>query len=251
MTWKDLTVRQYQDIQDTVDGCTDDFDRVCLTVSIIFGLTHEQVNNMAPKRFLKLSKRVEEIFKYEPEGSAVNRVGRYRVNYNVASFKWRQYVEIQHWLREPIVHAFPLVLASSVNPLIGFNSSKHHKGIVKRLAGYSFIDCYFSVKKILENLANLNSLYNPRLEAEDDPDESQQEVEIQEELPEEDFGDSFEEKWGWIYSTKRIAEYRGITLDQAYELTTLQALNSLQFIKDLQKHEEKLFEDAKRKSQQH
>lgn len=251
MQWKDLTVRQYQEIQDAMNASTDDFDRVCFVITVLFNLTHDEVNNLEPERFFKLKDKVEKLFSANPTGAPVSRLGRYRINYDVQNYKWRQYVEIQHWLKEPLEFNFHLILASAANPFLGYNKSEGHKKRAAKIMNYCFLSAWFSTRKILENLERLNKLFIEELEPEEDEDKSEEEL-LDENMPEPDFGGTgFEEKWGWIYSTKRIAEHRGITLDEAYELSAIQALNDLQFIKDLQKHEEKLFEDAKRKSQQH
>lgn len=37
--------------------------------------------------------------------------------------------------------------------------------------------------------------------------------------------------FGWIYTAKKIAEFEGITTDQAYDLPTIQALNTMSYLK--------------------
>jgi hypothetical protein len=43
--------------------------------------------------------------------------------------------------------------------------------------------------------------------------------------------DEFTDYYGWIFNTSAIAEYERITLDQAYDLPVMQALNDLSYLK--------------------
>jgi hypothetical protein len=44
-------------------------------------------------------------------------------------------------------------------------------------------------------------------------------------------GSKFIEYFGWQYSTKLIAEYENCTVSEAYELTTIECLNILSYLK--------------------
>jgi hypothetical protein len=44
-------------------------------------------------------------------------------------------------------------------------------------------------------------------------------------------GSKFIEYFGWQYSTKLIAEYENCTVTEAYELTTIECLNTLSYLK--------------------
>jgi hypothetical protein len=57
---------------------------------------------------------------------------------------------------------------------------------------------------------------------------------------------SFAANYGWIYSTKQVKEFEGITLDQAYDLNILQYLSDLVYIKEEQKNERRMMEEIRR-----
>ena len=42
--------------------------------------------------------------------------------------------------------------------------------------------------------------------------------------------------WGWVYSTKSVADFENISIDSAYNLPVIQYLNSLAYLKDYSKH---------------
>jgi hypothetical protein len=48
----------------------------------------------------------------------------------------------------------------------------------------------------------------------------------------------FMERWGWVYSTKGVADFNNITLNDAYELRVIEYLNTLAYLKDFDKHKD-------------
>ena len=44
-------------------------------------------------------------------------------------------------------------------------------------------------------------------------------------------GSNFMRDFGWQYCTKSVADHENITVDQSYELTTIQFLNTLSYLK--------------------
>jgi hypothetical protein len=55
------------------------------------------------------------------------------------------------------------------------------------------------------------------------------------------------QRYGWIYNAKQIAEHKGIGLDEAWEITTLEALNTLAYLKEFANYQKQLAEDARAK----
>ena len=60
----------------------------------------------------------------------------------------------------------------------------------------------------------------------------------------------FGESYGWIYSTAQVAEHERITLDEAFNLPTLQYLGDLSYIKAKARHEAEQIKDMQRKARQ-
>lgn len=235
MTWNDLTVKQYREIEGIMQIEHDDFEKLAFAVCCLYGMTPDEVNKIMPRKYVRLTKQIEKLFSIKPEGEPCEYIGKYKINYNVGSLRFANFVEIQHFAQLPFNYHYNYILASCV----AGNDSTKHKEISDYFLDCSFIDCFFSAKKLIDNIIVLNKKFTPQVQEEDE----QEKIE-EDEQPKQDFGNGFEKKWGWIYSVTRIAKHRRITLDQAYELTTIQALNDLSFIRDLQKHEQQLIKNA-------
>ena len=76
---------------------------------------------------------------------------------------------------------------------------------------------------------------------------------LYEEKPQDDDGneesgkDTFTKYYGWIFATEKVAELERITLEQAYDLSTLQYLNDLVYINEKQKNEKRMMEELNNK----
>jgi len=46
--------------------------------------------------------------------------------------------------------------------------------------------------------------------------------------------------YGWIYQTKLVADFEGITLDQAFNLPVINFLNDLAYLKAKMEHDNEL-----------
>ena len=82
----------------------------------------------------------------------------------------------------------------------------------------------------MQSLQRFNKLW-PQLfgsghdEAGDEPDGGERNV------------NEFDKYYGWIYSTKQVAEFEGCKLDEAYQLPLMQALNDLVYLKAKSEHD--------------
>lgn len=53
----------------------------------------------------------------------------------------------------------------------------------------------------------------------------------------QDFSDGFNENFGWLYNTERVAKLKGITYDEADRLSLIEFFNWLVYIKFKERHE--------------
>ena len=51
-------------------------------------------------------------------------------------------------------------------------------------------------------------------------------------------GSPFMERWGWVYSTKQVADFQNISVNEAYDMMVVEYLNSLAYLKDYNKHKD-------------
>ena len=45
-------------------------------------------------------------------------------------------------------------------------------------------------------------------------------------------------RWGWVFSTKQVADFNNITVNEGYELKVVEYLNTLAYLKDYNKDKE-------------
>jgi hypothetical protein len=51
-------------------------------------------------------------------------------------------------------------------------------------------------------------------------------------------GSGFMERWGWVFSTKQVADFQNIKVNDAYDLRVVEYLNTLAYLKDFNKDKE-------------
>lgn len=121
MNWNNLTLGQFQEIHKlTQDNSLDEIEKTCRTISILYGKTEAEVDDMDMAEFNKLASELKFLTAEHIPGKPVKsfRVGvnKYAINYKPTSLKYRQYVEILHYSERPIENMH-LILASLVNPV--------------------------------------------------------------------------------------------------------------------------------------
>ncbi len=62
-----------------------------------------------------------------------------------------------------------------------------------------------------------------------------------------DAAERFSRHYGWVHNTKEVADYKNITLDEAYQLPVTECLNYLSLLKARAKMETEIINNAKTK----
>lgn len=57
-------------------------------------------------------------------------------------------------------------------------------------------------------------------------------------------GDGFNETYGWLYNAKRVADFEGIPLEDAMDLSVIQFLNDIGYLKSKDEYDKKLLKNA-------
>jgi hypothetical protein len=52
---------------------------------------------------------------------------------------------------------------------------------------------------------------------------------------------SFLQRWGWVHSTKQVADFQNIKVAEAYDLGIVEYLNTLAYLKDFNKDKEQRY----------
>lgn len=152
MTWDKITLGQFQDIYKlSSDTELDDMERISRAISIVYGLSEAQVDDLSITKFNELAKSCAFIMTGDIPGKPVRSfyIGRkkYAINYKPQSLKHRQYVEILHFSEKPIDNMH-YIMASLVNPVrFGFklkNTAKLHSDLSERMLNAPFLAVYHS-----------------------------------------------------------------------------------------------------------
>ena len=104
-----MTLKQYQRIAGFYNQSDDEITQVALIVCDMFNLSHEQVDNMQPKQFIKYSNKVTKQFKKLGKKSLF---GRLKLETDATKITQGQFIEVQHFLKMGEIDAMHLVTAS-------------------------------------------------------------------------------------------------------------------------------------------
>jgi hypothetical protein len=224
-SWKDISLFLFQRIDRiNEDGDLDELDKVLYCTCELFGLTDYQLGEMPKKDAAKLIKKATVVLASKPEGKVRNRIGPYSMNYDPADMTLGQFVELRHFLQEPI-HMGHFALASIASPAGQPYQSDGHplradyflrQPVVDLMASLNFF-----INRFKEFIKSYTALFGLDEELYADGQEVQQ----------------FNRRFGWIYSATTVADHERITLDQAYGLPIRQAFNDLIYLKELGKYE--------------
>jgi hypothetical protein len=213
-----MTLQQYQRIAGFYNQSNDEITQVALIVCDMFNLSHEEVDNMQPKEFIKYSNKVTKQFKKLGKKPYF---GRLKLETDAKKITLGQFIEVQHFLKMGEIDAMHLVTASIWDDLRQHNVKADL--LLKKHIRFILADYTAFLQSFAELLQGYKGLFESDEVVEDDG---------KMEKPH-----SFIEQYGWIYSAKQVAQHEGITLDKAFDLPILQAFNALAYLKSEQSYQ--------------
>jgi hypothetical protein len=213
-----MTLKQYQRIAGFYNQSDDEITQVALIVCDMFNLSHEQVDNMQPKEFIKYSNKVTKKFKKLGKKPYF---GKLKLETDATKITLGQFIEVQHFLKQGEIDAMHLVTASIWTDL------RQHEVkadlLLKKHIRLILADYTAFLQSFAELLQGYKGLFESDEVVEDDG-------KMEKPHP-------FIEQYGWIYSAKEVAQHEGITLDKAFDLPILQAFNALAYLKSEQAYQ--------------
>ena len=210
--WWRISVEKYQNIKRIQATTSDDIDRVAYLICVIYNKKESDVNLWAIKKFIRYTDKLNKLFKTTPKAFPFFSP---RLQTDASKITLGQFVELQYWIKGGVVFNLHFIAATLLN-------KKDHEKERERMLKKSITSILFSVSKFFESWQKLLTSYSNLFEIGEDPGEVH----------------PFSEQYGWIYSATKVAELEGITLDKAYDLPIIQALNDLAFLKSKQKFEQ-------------
>jgi len=205
MNWNDLTVWQYQQIYPIVTKPEKDWTNLDVEsklVGILYNITDTQVDSLSVGEFNKM-KATLGFLDDKIEGKPVKYTEvngkRYRFIYDVQQIKAARYIESKVFSTDLVGNIHKLA-ASMVMP--------------QRKTWYGrWVDEKYDSSKHSGLFGQGN-------------DESGNDIGVGTKG-----GSNFMRDFGWQYCAKSVADHENISVDESYELTTIQFLNTLSYLK--------------------
>lgn len=231
MNWKDVTLYKFQQIEIKNSQDIEEIDKTLFAVCYLFGFTEYELDQKKLNEVDKYVNKVKQLFSSEMKINAPKRIGRYMIEYNPERLTFGQYVELSYFFTMPQIQAAHYVLASISRLPFLKNRSDKHKIRAEYFQKQPITKTLGALKIFTEQFADFNKRFSALF------------VESEEK---ETKTDPFNQRYGWTYSASCVAEYERISLEQAYALPAIQALNDLVFLKEKQSYEEKILTHARK-----
>ena len=233
MTWSDVTLWQWQQIQQLNDkkNSLKEEDLIINTVAILINKTRSQVLKLSERSIKKIIKEIEFLYLREPNLKAASfvKIGKqkFKFDYDAKYSEAGRYIEIKYFTPD-FVNNIHKIAASMIIPmkptLFGWKESKYystkHEDYAELLLSAPFEIIFGSVTQRLINIKNLDSAYKGLFNPDNRKDEDNG----------REVGSQFMKYFGWIYQAKLVAEHEGIQLDDVYKMSAMSFLNDLSYL---------------------
>lgn len=226
MTWKDITLYRYQQIEEVNGRDLPAIDKVLFSACVVFNKTEYEIDNTKPRKVLKLTTRMQKMFETPFSPKALMKVGRYVINYDISKMTFAQYIELAFFLSDKakVIERAHFIMATISNRWMRKHTANDHrkkadyflKQPVERVIG--------CVNLIAESFNRFNAEYKNLFG-------------VDKEVSGDVADEQFIKRYGWIYSATQVAQHEGKKLDDAFAMPVRQALNDLAFIKAKAKFE--------------
>lgn len=206
--WWTITVEKYQQIEKIQETTLDDIDRVAFLICAIYDKQPEKVNLWGVKKFLRYTDKISKLFAKQPTPFF-----QPDIQTDANKITLGQFIEMQHWLKGGVIFNLHFIAATLLK-------AENHQETANNVLKMRIGQILYKVGLFLESWQKLINSYANLFELDSES---------------EDTPHPFIEQYGWIFSATKVSEHEGITLDQAFDLPILQALNDLAFLKSKQK----------------
>jgi hypothetical protein len=223
--WNKITVEMYQYINEINETDMDQIDKVLFTMAFLTGKSEQEFDKINKYKFAQLQRQFKERFEQlNMQGKEKERIKDLKFNFDIRKVTFGQFIEVQHFYKNNYLNNLHLIAAS-----FSTCDKLSHVERADKILKMSLLPVLFNVKKFIEVIKKLSDEYSGLFGIE--------EIEEEELKP---LTNGFNEQYGWIYSAKKVAEFEGIKLDEAYDLPIIQAFNDLSYLKAHQEYESEI-----------
>lgn len=214
-----MTLSQYQRLAALWDDGNDNITQLALIVCDLYGFTYERVDNMSKWEFLRYVYKVNRQFT-----NILKRPfwAREKFEINANKITLGQFIEIQYFLSNGEMDNLHLIGASI------WKDKREHQTKAELLRNKKVRYVLQPIKDFLISFFSLIDSYKNLFETE------------AEEVETEEKPHPFISQYGWIYAATQVADHEKITLEQAYDLPIIQALNDLAYLKSYAAYQKKI-----------
>lgn len=209
-----MTVEKFQRVYSIQSITTNQTEKVCLMLAEVFGLDYtdlmlDEVKGVE-KYINRLNKQID------------TKQGLFPLKLTIDASKITlgQFIECQHWLKSDPILNLHLIAASILN------KRKDHKQDADSILKVDIKRVHDKVYQFIESFRALIESYSGLFEHDE---------EIEDDRPKKKH--VFPERYGWMFSTKEVADYEGVKLNDAYEINIIQALNAMSYLKSKASYE--------------
>ena len=220
--WDKITVEMYQYINEINETDMDQVDKVLFSMAFLVGKSEQEFDKINKYKFAQLQRQFKQRFEQlNVQGNETERIKDFKFNFDIRKVTLGQFIEVQHFYKNNYLNNLHLIAAS-----FSTCDKLSHVERADKILKMSLLPVLFNVKKFIEVIKKLSDEYSGLFGIE--------EMEEEELKP---LTNGFNEQYGWIYSAKKVAEFEGIKLDEAYDLPIIQAFNDLSYLKAHQEYE--------------
>jgi hypothetical protein len=203
----------------------DQVDKVLFSMAFLVGKSEQEFDKINKYKFAQLQRQFKQRFEQlNVQGKETERIKDFKFNFDIRKVTLGQYIEVQHFYKGNYLNNLHLIAAS-----FSTCDKLSHVERADKILKLPLLPVLFNVKKFIEVIKKLSDEYSGLFGIE--------EMEEEELKP---LTNGFNEQYGWIYSAKKVAEFEGIKLDEAYDLPIIQAFNDLSYLKAHQEYESEI-----------
>lgn len=218
-----LTLEKYKAIDAiTADKSLSEIDKTLYCICALYDVAPEELDKMAPKKVIKMADKLQKVFKFNISAPTI--IGIYKINYNISSITFGQYIELCYFFQFNAVDKSNYILASVAKSFI----KKSHSQIAEAFSNKHVGIITGAMAKIRAGYLALNKEFGALFGLDE---------EVHPAANRDSFMTQFNNRYGWIYSAEAVAMYERISIEEAYKLPVKRALNDLVYLKEKQKYE--------------
>lgn len=240
-----MKLKEFVDVARAYRATEDWVEQVAYAVCYVYGFEPGQVNDMKKEEFIPFMRGMEKKLRRSGIRPFYRRS---LLIHDATKITYGQFVEVMTWVKmfatedgvkkhELAADSIPLIAAS----ILKKRKPGQHKKNVARLQEMNVRRLLMDVRIFMLSYTELVESYSGLFDKEElTPDASQEEIDEYNKETELNIH-PFIDQYSWQYSAKQIAEYERITVDQAYDLPIMQALNDLAYLKAENDYNKKRF----------